>query len=259
MPLANPAERASRGFYYTFAQNEADVRDSLALRYRVFVEEMGARIDPGPAGLETDAMDEYCLHLIVRERATNRAVASTRILTHEAAIAAGRFYSAAEFDIDRILASPGRFLEIGRTCVDSAHRSGAAIATLWNGLADLIRADDYDHLIGCASIDLRDGLDRAHAICRDILARQPVPANQRVAPRHALPAPTNRLARAVRLPPLIKAYLRLGARVGGPPCYDPDFGVADVFMHLDVGRLSPRYARHFLGAGAADSPIRLTA
>ncbi len=259
MSIATRTERAPRGLYYSFAQNEEDVRDSLALRHRVFVEEMGARIEPGPAGLETDAMDEYCLHLIVRESATDRAVASTRILPHEAAIAAGRFYSAAEFDIDRILASPGRFLEIGRTCVDSAHRSGAAIAMLWNGLADLIRADDYDHLIGCASIDLRDGLDRAHAICRDILARQPVPTSQRVAPRLALPAAANRLARAVRLPPLIKAYLRVGARVGGPPCYDPAFGVADVFMHLDVARLSPRYARHFLGATVADSEIRLTA
>lgn len=261
MSITPRTERAPRGFYYSFAQNEDDVRDSLALRHRVFVQEMGARVEPGPAGLETDAMDDFCLHLIVREAATDRAVASTRILTHEAAIAAGRFYSAAEFDIDRILASPSRFLEIGRTCVDSAHRSGAAIAMLWNGLADLIRADDYDHLIGCASIDLRDGLDRAHAICRDILARQPVPANQRVAPRLALPAASNRLARAVRLPPLIKAYLRLGARVGGPPCYDPDFGVADVFMHLNVARLSPRYARHFLGttATARAAEIRLTA
>ncbi|AWN14789.1 GNAT family N-acetyltransferase [Salinisphaera sp. LB1] len=259
MSIATRIERAPRGFYYSFAQTEEDIRDSLALRHRVFVEEMGARIEPGPAGLETDAMDEYCLHLIVREATTDRAVASTRILTHEAAIAAGRFYSATEFNIDRLLARPGRFLEIGRTCVDSAHRGGAAIAMLWNGLADLIRADDYDHLIGCASIDLRDGLDRAHAICRDLLGRQPVPAQHRVAPRRPLPAASNRLVRAVRMPPLIKAYLRLGARVGGPPCHDPDFGVADLFMHLDVARLSPRYARHFLGTTAADSDIRLTA
>ncbi|KEZ79396.1 GNAT family N-acetyltransferase [Salinisphaera hydrothermalis] len=261
MSLAPRTERVPRGYYYSFAQNEHDVLDSLALRHRVFVEEMGARIEPGPAGIETDALDEYCLHLIVRERATDRAIASTRILTHEAAIAAGGFYSAAEFDIDRILATPGRFLEIGRTCVDAAHRSGGAIAVLWNGLADLIRADDYDHLIGCASIDLRDGLDRAHAICRDILARQPVSATSRVAPKRALPAASNRLARAVRLPPLIKAYLRLGARVGGPPCYDPDFGVADVFMHVDVARLSPRYARHFLGTVRTpeDEELRLTA
>ncbi|WP_423823039.1 GNAT family N-acyltransferase [Salinisphaera sp. SPP-AMP-43] len=251
IPSARP-----RGFYYSFAQNEQDIDASLALRHRVFIEEMGA-----PIGQERDALDDFCLHLIVREAATDQAVASTRILTHEAAIAAGGFYSAAEFDIDRVLARPGRFLEIGRTCVAPAFRSGAAIAMLWHGLADLIRADDYDHLIGCASIDLRDGLDRAQAICRDILARQPLPTSRRVVPRQTLPPGSGRLPKSVRLPPLIKAYLRLGARVGGPPCHDPSFGVADVFMHLDVARISPRYARHFLGSDspAPEPAVRLSA
>ena len=93
--------------------------------------------------------------------------------------------------------------------------------TLWRNvdrLADLIRGDDYDHLIGCASIDLAGGLGQAHAICDRILARQPAPADCRVAPYRVLPQPgTREMAQSISLPPLIKAYLRIGARVGGAP------------------------------------------
>jgi putative hemolysin len=48
------------------------------------------------------------------------------------------------------------------------------------------------------------------------------------------------------LPALVKAYIRLGAKACGEPCRDPDFGVADVLMLLDVNDLNPAYSRHFL-------------
>lgn len=243
--------------YYTFAQTDDDVCDSLALRRRVFVEQKGASMPPGPAGIETDALDTFCLHLIVRNR-DGRAVASTRILTHDAAIAAGRFCSATEFDIERVLARPGRFLEVGRTCVDPGYPRGGAIAALWHGLADLIRADDYDHLIGCASIDLRHSPDRAHAICHDVLARRGTPADQRVTPRRPLPPMSRRATPAPRLPPLLRAYLRLGARIAGPPCHDPESAAAKVFLYLNVARLSPRYGNRQPRPGV-DRELRLSA
>ncbi len=47
------------------------------------------------------------------------------------------------------------------------------------------------------------------------------------------------------MPPLLKAYARLGARVCGGPCLDPDLEVADLLMLLDMNDLSPTYERHF--------------
>jgi len=186
--------------------------------------------------------------LIVRDATTDLAVASTRILTHDAAIAAGGFYSANEFDLSDVLTCPGRFMEIGRTCVDARYRGGGAIAALWAGIFELVKSDDYDHLIGCASVDLRGGLSQAYAICNAAMHARLAPAEQRVCPRRALPqaAIPGQYPDVPRLPPLLKAYLRLGAYVGGPPCWDPDFGVADLFMHLDLAEMSPRYARHFM-------------
>ncbi|MCB1807135.1 MAG: hemolysin, partial [Candidatus Competibacteraceae bacterium] len=50
----------------------------------------------------------------------------------------------------------------------------------------------------------------------------------------------------VSLPPLLKAYLRVGAKICGPPCLDADFQVADFFIMVDTKGLDRRYARHFL-------------
>src|ERR1700761_7590807 len=43
----------------TWARDEDALRDAQRLRYRVFSEEMGARLS-GPAGLDVDAFDAYC-------------------------------------------------------------------------------------------------------------------------------------------------------------------------------------------------------
>ncbi len=227
------------------AQKPDEITESLALRHRVFVREMGARVENADSGLERDAFDTHCRHLLVRDTWTGAVVASTRILTDDRLEATGGFYSAGEFDLDAVLALPGRFMEIGRTCVHPDYRRGGVIAVLWSGISELIRREGYQHLIGCASIELNRGLGRAHAIYRYLADNHMGPASQRVIPRLALPS-ADAAASPGRLPPLLKAYISLGARVGGPPCWDPDFGVADLFMHLDVANLCPRYARHFL-------------
>ena len=51
----------------------------------------------------------------------------------------------------------------------------------------------------------------------------------------------------VEPPALIKAYLRLGAKVLGAPAWDPDFKSADLPMMMRIGDLPPRYRKHFLG------------
>ena len=52
------------------------------------------------------------------------------------------------------------------------------------------------------------------------------------------------------LPSLLKAYIRAGAKACGEPCRDPDFGVADVLMLLNVAELNPAYSRHFIERAA---------
>lgn len=182
---ALPIKRGNR-LFAELACTEQDVREAQALRYRVFGEEMGARLKGERTGLDIDEFDPYCQHLLVRESDTGRAVGCTRILTDENAARIGRFYSEGEFDLPAIRALPGRKLEVGRTCIAAEHRQGAAIAVLWSGLAGFVNLHGYDYLFGCASLPLGDGDMQAAAIMNRLRHQAMAAREIRVAPRQPL-------------------------------------------------------------------------
>jgi len=158
IPESKRPGRAGR-LFVELAASDTEVRESQALRYRVFAEELGARLDSAVARLDRDPYDDYCHHLLVRELDPGEVVASTRLLSEPKAVEAGGFYSESELDltnIRRLGAQGARLLEIGRTCVNPAFRSGAAIAVLWSGLVEYIKLHGFDYLFGCASVELRD-------------------------------------------------------------------------------------------------------
>jgi len=228
------------------AQSREDIRAAQRLRYTIFAEEMGARLHNRIPGLDHDRLDRYCQHLIVRN-SFGRVVGCTRILTAEAVRRAGGFYSQTEFDLEPMLALPGRFMEIGRTCVHVDYRNGATISALWSGLATFIAEQKMDYLIGCASIPLgENGVGEARALYAELAQRRLVPEALRVKPHLPLPRHDGIIRGRCAAPPLLKAYLRVGAQIGGEPCLDPDFNVADLFILLSTQHIERRYARHFL-------------
>jgi putative hemolysin len=257
LPISQ-VEPAAHRFSVSFANHPADIIECQKLRYRIFAGEMGAAIDGGPDHLDTDEFDPYCKHLIVREQSSGRIIACTRILTDEMAAKTGGFYSSGEFDLKLIDALPGRVMEIGRTCVDAEYRSGAVIAVLWSGLADFVVTHHYDYLFGCASIGLEDGGANAHAILNQISEKYMAPSWHRVRPLNPLPVADARPTHKVRMPPLLKAYVSLGAKACGEAFWDREFNCADVFMLLNVSDLQPRYARHFLGRAQATNTVEQT-
>ena len=118
---------------------------------------------------------------------------------------------------------------------------------LWSGLAGFIRLQGFDYLFGCASFPLGEQDIQAAAIMNRLRRQALAPAELRVTPR--APLLTTQVPDAILdapLPALLRAYVRLGAKVCGEPCRDPDFGVADVLMLLDVDELNPAYSRHFI-------------
>jgi putative hemolysin len=241
-----PVKRGDRIFVELAAGPEA-VREAQALRYRVFGEEMGAKLKSGSSRLDVDEFDDYCHHLLVRETKSGRLLGCTRLLNGSAAHRLGRFYAESEFDLGPIAQLPGRLLEVGRTCISPECRHGSAIAVLWSGLAGYIRLHTIDYLFGCASVPLGENDFQAAAIMNRLRRQAMSPPSLRVIPRMPLlnsDVPDDVLD--APLPALLKAYVRLGAKACGEPCRDPDFDVGDVLMLLDVNQLNPAYARHFL-------------
>jgi putative hemolysin len=109
-----------------------------------------------------------------------------------------------------------------------------------------------DTMIGCASIPmLHEGSvsgDAAASIWNQVKRSHLAPIEFHVRPRLALPVEALDASLDVEPPALIKGYLRLGAKVLGPPAWDPDFNSADLPMLMRIADLPPRYRRHFLGA-----------
>lgn len=231
----------------SLAATPEEIRAAQRLRYDVFVGEMGARLNTEEPGIESDRFDDYCQHLIVRDLAAGSVVGCYRILTDMQAVRAGGFYSQSEFDMTRILALPGRIMEVGRTCVHPDYRAGSVIALLWQGLARYMVLNRFDYLMGCASMSLRRGTGEAFALYRELSRTHLAPPEWRVYPKVPLPRMNlTGVTSEPEVPPLIKAYLRMGAKICGDPAWDSRFNVADLFILLRADDVRSRYARHFV-------------
>jgi putative hemolysin len=245
----SPTSEAARGatgdrLRVGLARTPAEREEAQRLRYAVFAQEMGAQIAGGDDAIDEDEFDAYCDHLLVRDGADGPVVGTYRVLAPHRRAQIGRLYSESEFDLTRLGHLAPSLIEVGRSCVHPDHRTGPAILLLWAGLASYMRRGGYRHLIGCASAPLADGGMQAAAL-RDRMQSHLAPPEYRVFPH--LPFPHERIARAatIEVPPLIKGYLRLGAKVCGEPAWDPDFNSADFLIWLSLDDLPQRYARHF--------------
>lgn len=244
-PKGVPATGSVPRFEARFSTSRRDILKAQRLRYRVFSEAYGARLNT-PFGLDRDAYDRHCLHLVVRDTQTGEIVGYTRVLPDSRIHRTGGFYSQGEFHMGMVNHLDGRLAEIGRTCIHPDYRGGAVIAALWSRLAEYMLVEDIRYLVGCASVSLSHGYD-VGAICARVQAQHLSPRDQRVHPRRPMSGLSRPVASdTVRMPPLLKAYLRMGARVCGEPCWDPDFNCLDFLVLLAVEDLPARYVQHFL-------------
>lgn len=245
--LAQP--RARNTLSVSLAHDQAEIREAQRLRYKVFAEEMGAQLISRASGIDQDEFDTVCDHLIVRDTYSGEVVGTYRILPPERAARIGGYYSEQEFDFTRLAYLKPGMVEIGRSCVHSDYRGGAVITLLWSGLADYLRLRDYDYLIGCASVSMSDGGNIAASLYQKLKVEVLSPVEWRVFPRTGLPLDRLRDDIPVLTPPLIKAYLRVGAYICGEPAWDAEFNCADFMMLLSVKDMNQHYARHFMNKG----------
>jgi len=250
-PALGSVEKSPHGIVVSWAVHQDEVRAAQKLRFDVFAGEMGARLNSPIPGHDIDLFDNYCEHLIVRDQASQEVIGTYRVLTPVQAKRVGSTYSDTEFDLTRLRALRPRMVELGRSCVHPNHRHGGVIMALWSALAEFMVRNQLDTMIGCASVPmLHNGIvsgDVAASIWRQVQATHLAPIEQHV--RQRLPLPIEKLNSHLEVEPpaLIKGYLRLGAKVLGPPAWDPDFNSADLPMLMRIADMPARYRKHFLG------------
>lgn len=241
------------------AENPKEIAAAQALRYRVFVEEMGAGVSAACHALrrDIDPFDDRCDHLLVIDRAASvpgvpAVVGAYRLLRRSVACQAQGFYTAGAFDIRALLATRGELLELGRSCVAPAHRGGRVVQLLWRGLSDYAERHGIDVMFGCASLPGTDPAALAHALSwLHLHHRAPGSFRPTALAQHRLamdilpPDRIDELQARRQLPPLLKGYLLAGATVGDGASLDLEFNTIDVCVLLPCAQVRQRNRRRF--------------
>jgi putative hemolysin len=171
----NPFLLRDKGLELRLASSRFERMEAQRLRFEVFNLELRLGLTSSQSsGLDQDAHDGHCDHLLVVDTECDCLVGTYRLLSFDRVPSFG-FYSESEFDLSNVKRSGLRLLELGRSCVALEYRDGRAISLLFRG------------------------------------------------------------------------YLRLGAKVCGPPAYDRQFGTTDFFVLAKTRDIVGRYSRRFLG------------
>ena len=253
------------------ARTVGEVKRAQELRFRVFYEEMSAIPDAWSlmTRRDADAYDAICDHILVLDhdapepkpfgKTRPRIVGTYRVLRRSVAERHDGFYSAGEYDLAPLLeAKPDlEFLELGRSCVLPAWRGKRTVELLWQGVWAYVLRHRIDAMIGCASLEGTDPSRLAlplsflhhHCTAPAEWSVKALPERWTAMDRLSKEAVDPRAAMKA-LPPLIKGYLRVGAKIGDGAVVDHQFGTTDVFVVMPVSQISGRYV-DFYGADAS--------
>lgn len=235
-----------------FARDADDLRAIQRLRFEVFNLELGEGLDRSfETGLDQDVFDQACHHLMVVLKASGEVVGTYRMQTRAMAEAGHGLYTAGEFDLSTL---PEDVLETavetGRACVAADHRNGRVLTMLWKGLAAYLHWNDKRFLFGCCSLTTQDPhvakqtweLLQSGSFVHPTLRTDPLPAFVCYPPDFEADPNV-----AVELPPLFASYLKLGAKITGPPALDREFKTIDFLTLLDIARLDEATVKTFFG------------
>jgi len=250
------------------AQSEAEIVASQLLRYQVFYEEMSARPSEQMARekRDFDRFDEHCDHLLVFDHSRgdnprDSVVGTYRLIRRVAAARLGGFYTAGEYDIDKIVAMDGEILELGRSCVERDHRNRPTMQIMWRGITFYAHHYDVQMMFGCASLPGTDietlaqplsylhhfhmapEMYRPRALASRYISMDLMPAD--AIDKRATLFGLDKRATVSGLPPLIKGYLRLGGFIGDGAVIDEQFNTTDICVLVKTDLVTEKYIRHF--------------
>jgi putative hemolysin len=222
-----------------------EIRAAQRLRYEVFVAELGG---DGPLvdharRLERDAFDAHAAHILLLDRTrpgNDQVVGVYRVMTAGMAQAAGGFYCETEYDLTPLYQSGRRLLELGRSCLHPDYRGGAGMLHLWQALAFYVETHHIDVLFGVASFHGTDVQALAAPLSHlhhkylapealRVTAKGPTAVAMDMQPSETI----DRIAAVRDIPALIKAYLRLGGKVGADAFVDHAFNTVDICLILE--------------------------
>jgi len=250
-----------KGLEVKITRDEGEIREAQKLRFEVFNLELNKGLQSSyEHNLDIDEFDSCCDHVIVRDLGSGDVIGTYRLLLGSDARKHIGFYSEHEFDLTHIKQLDGELLELGRSCARKDFRDRALIPLMWETIAQYVKAHTVRYIFGCGSLYTTDPAEVSEPF--SLFKQKYYSAPEfRVDPLAFCRCPgvdgdlkiADEQAVFVKVPGLLKSYLRLGAVVCGPPALDREFGTADFFMLLDIQNLSAEYLNRF---GLVGSRVR---
>ena len=231
-------------FVTTIDSNNPLIKNVQKLRYSSFFGNSKNEFDK-------DEFDQECDHLVVidKSKGVDFVVGTYRLLIKPKNIAYKKFYSETEFEIKKLFETKDiSLLEAGRSCVIDGYRDGRIIRLLWRALATYIFKNNIDLIFGCASFPSAD--------YQKYIRQLSYLHNNHGPPKKYCTYPLNHLKAHYKvlkkselknsdifrsLPPLIKAYLRVGAWIGSEAVIDRIFKTIDVCVILKSTNIKEKY------------------
>lgn len=256
-----PASADTPRYTLLLSTDSDHIVEAQRLRHQVFTAEPGFALAGAADGLDADRFDQFCDHLLVREDGTGELVGCYRMLPPPGAIAAGGLYTATEFDVRGLDALRPSLVEMGRAVVRADHRNGGVVLLMWAGILAYLDRCGYDYVSGCVSVPVAGNADgppgtQIRGVRDFVRRRHAAPSEYTVFPYRPVVVDGRGLddidpPLRTTVPPLMRGYLRLGAKVCGEPAHDPDFGVGDFPALLDKRQADVRYLNRLRSVSAA--------
>lgn len=240
----------TKKFLIKIAHGKKERQQSHDLRLKVFASEYIGN----STGLlsDWDWYDKKADFLVIIDKEINEVVGSYRLIRSRQA---KKFYTSSEFFINSFISSPGVKVELSRACVAPEYRKGSVVLLLWKGIQNYLAQVNADTLFGCSSLsnispeavlEVIRYLDIKGYTCDNTWGIRPknqFDCNQLLLSQVSKLEPT--IPSALKLPPLFKSYLKIGAKMISVPAYDAHYKCYDFFTILKVEDLTKIVYRKF--------------
>ncbi|QFT63189.1 GNAT family N-acetyltransferase [Roseivivax sp. THAF30] len=242
-PISTAGIHLEKGRYRARqAVTPADVEAAQRMRHRAF--------KGGTEGIDADAYDARCLHILIETRETGALVACFRLLPLARGDQIDRSYSAQFYELSALADFNGPLVEMGRFCIAPEARDPDIQRVAWGALTAYVDEAGIELLFGCASFAGTDETAYLDAFAA-LKARHLAPP--RWLPRIKAPKIfpfARKLARVPdmreamrRMPPLLKTYLAMGGWVSDHAVIDEEMNTLHVFTGVEIGRIPPARKR----------------
>ena len=197
-------------------------------------------------GYDYDLYDQIGDLIVIKNTDLDKVIGTYRVISSRFA---SQFYSQSEFDISLFTDTYTNLVEVSRACTHEDFRNGISLSLLWQGIMEYVRILDATHLFGCSSIwtedkcivkALYDQFQSDGTIKKDYSIKPLAKYDRNINASQPSQGEIKHL-----IPPLLKTYLKAGAKIYGPPAYDGEFRCFDFFTILNIAHIREKYRKKY--------------